>query len=73
MLILNPEITAFLVDIGYLVKILFLILLAEAMSSFYPQKKKEKLYSIVTHSNETNLEIAIRRKVIRNTPHYACF
>ena len=48
----------------------FLILLAEAMSSFYPQKIKKKLYLIVTHLKETDLEMAMRRKVTPNT-HYS--
>ena len=46
----------------------FFISLAEAMSSFYPQKEKEK-----TQLNETDLEIAMSRKVTPNTPYYAYF
>ena len=34
------------------------------MSSFYPQKRKRKLYSIATHLKETDLKKAMRRKVI---------
>ena len=36
------------------------------MSSFYPQRRKKKF--IVTHLKETDLEIALRKKVIPNTP-----
>ena len=48
----------------------FKTLLAEAMTSFYPQKREN---SIATNLKETDLEIAMKRKVIFNTPCYAYF